>query len=328
MKSIPRRFIICCLLLSWGFLLADEEPLYKYVSRESTAVIGEATSTNHLRQFVSREVTVGMGEATSTAHVRNFVSREYTAGIGSETMQILPVLPENACLAGTVELSLDAQFIRNPKQMTFSWSLKHNGAILASGMNADWENFSYRWDTRTVENGAYDMEMRFIRPNQDDVVISRRYYVLNIFSDGENIVYALRPGWNLISVPFEIELAGGGKALLSMLPVVYERLQRTYVGVTESMKAGTAAWLFSRETQTIQIWTEKGVSNEPELPPGLVKGWNLTGICGAKELLLDCEAEGVSAIWKWNGRAFTAVPVENGAAVLEPDVGYWLYLDK
>ena len=129
-------------------------------------------------------------------------------------------------------------------------------------------------------------------------------------------------------MPFEIDAEAGGNGLLSMSPFVYERLQRTYVRATESMKAGTAAWLFSRETQAIQIWTDKGAENEPKLPPDLRKGWNLTGICGTQELLLDCEAEGVSAIWMWNGRKLVAVSIENGAALLEPGIGYWIYLDK
>lgn len=153
-------------------------------------------------------------------------------------------------------------------------------------------------------------------------------YSFRTLEADEQAGYALRPGWNLISVPFEIEAEKGGGELLSMSPVVYERLYGAYMRVTESMKAGTAAWLFSRETQTIQIWTDKGPQGEPKLPPGLEKGWNLTGICGTQELLLDCAAEGVSAIWTWNNGKFTSVPIENGAALLEPGIGYWLYLDK
>ena len=120
----------------------------------------------------------------------------------------------------------------------------------------------------------------------------------------------------------------GGDELLSLSPFVYERLQKTYIHATQSLKAGAVAWLFSRETQTLQIWTDKGVSNEPTLPPDLQAGWNLTGICGTKELLLDCEAEGVTAIFGWNGMKFTPVPIENGAALLEPSVGYWMHLEK
>ena len=66
----------------------------------------------------------------------------------------------------------------------------------------------------------------------------------------------------------------------------------------------------------------------PKLPPELVKGWNLTGICGTQELLVDCEAEGVAAIWTWNNGKFVSVPIENGTALLEPGAGYWIYLEK
>ncbi|MBO7621916.1 MAG: hypothetical protein J6T06_15500 [Victivallales bacterium] len=153
-------------------------------------------------------------------------------------------------------------------------------------------------------------------------------YSLRTLREGEVIDYALRSGWNLISVPFEIDTATGGDALLSMSPFIYDRLVKAYTRVTESMKAGTAAWLFSRETQSIRIWTDKGAEGEPSLPPSLAKGWNLTGICGIKELILDCDTEGVSAIWTWSGGKFVSVPIENGAALLEPGIGYWIYLDK
>ncbi|MBP5638066.1 MAG: hypothetical protein J6X55_01200 [Victivallales bacterium] len=141
----------------------------------------------------------------------------------------------------------------------------------------------------------------------------------------EQMGYALRSGWNLISVPFEINEETGGE-ILSMSPMVYERLQNAYVRATKSMKSGTAAWLFSGETKSIRIWTEKSAS--PQLPPELQSGWNLTGICGTQELLLDCEEKGVSSIWKWNGKKFTAVPIEHGMALLEPGVGYWVYLTE
>ena len=197
MKHISRRFMICCLLALTCYLHAEEERRYNIVSREATVGMGEATSTNHVRQIVSREVTVGMGEATSTNHVRqivsrevtvgmgeatstnhvrNIVSREYTAGVGEEAFQLLP---ESVYLAGKVELLLDAQFIQNPLQMTFNWSLRHNGATLVSGLDADWENFRYAWDTTSGEDGPYDVEMRFARPNHEDVVLTRRYFVLN-----------------------------------------------------------------------------------------------------------------------------------------------------
>ena len=153
-------------------------------------------------------------------------------------------------------------------------------------------------------------------------------YSFRTLGADEQAGYAIRPGWNLISVPFKIEAEKGGGELLSMSPVVYERLYGAYMRVAESMKAGTAAWLFSRETQAIQIWTDKGPQGEPKLPPELVKGWNLTGVCGTRELLLDCEAEGVSAIWTWNNGRFVSVPIENGAALLEPGAGYWIYLEK
>ena len=153
-------------------------------------------------------------------------------------------------------------------------------------------------------------------------------YSFRTLGDDEQAGYALRPGWNLIAVPFEIEAGKGGGELLSMSPFVYERLQKAYVHAAESMKAGTAAWLYSRESQSIRIWTDKGAQGEPKLPPDLQKGWNLTGICGAQELLLDCDAEGVAAIWAWNGRKFVSVPINNGAVLLEPGTGYWLYLDK
>ena len=153
-------------------------------------------------------------------------------------------------------------------------------------------------------------------------------YSFHTLSADEQMAYALRSGWNLVAVPFEIAAEVGGGELLSMSPVVYERLHGAYTRVAESMKAGTAAWLYSRETKSIRIWTDKGPQGEPKLPPELANGWNLTGICGTQELLLDCEAEGVLAIWTWNGRKFTAIPIENGAALLEPGVGYWIYLDK
>lgn len=153
-------------------------------------------------------------------------------------------------------------------------------------------------------------------------------YSFRTLGDDEQAGYALRPGWNLIAVPFEIDAEKGGGELLSMSPFVYERLQKAYVHAAESMKAGTAAWLYSRETQSIRIWTDKGAQGEPKLPPDLQKGWNLTGVCGAQELLLDCDAEGVAAIWAWNGRKFVSVPINNGAVLLEPGTGYWLYLDK
>ena len=197
MKNIPRRFIICCLLALTCCLLMAEEPRYNIVSREVTVGMGSATSTNHVRQIVSREVTVGMGEATSTnhvrqivsrevtvgvgaatstTHVRNYFSREYTAGVGAE---VLKLYPTGTYVQGVVELTLDAQFVQNPLQMTFNWSLKRNGATLSSGLDADWENFRYVWDTTAGADGAYDVELRFIRPNQNDTVVSRRYYVLN-----------------------------------------------------------------------------------------------------------------------------------------------------
>ena len=201
MKNIPRRFIICCLMALTCSLLMAEEPRYNIVSREATAGMGSATSTNHVRQIVSREVTVGMGSATSTTHVRqivsrevtvgvgaatstthvrNYFSREYTAGVGEETWRLLP---ESAYLAGMVELSLDAQFVQNPLQMTFNWMIRHNGATFASGVDDEWENFRYAWDTTDGEDGPYDVEMRFVRPNREDIVLTRRYYVLNTSGD-------------------------------------------------------------------------------------------------------------------------------------------------
>ena len=117
-----------------------------------------------------------MGSATSTTHVRNFFSREFTAGVGEETWRLLP---ESAYLMGMVELSLDAQFVQNPFQMTFNWSLRHDGATLTSGFANEWETFRYVWDTMSSEDGAYDVEMCITRPNQEDVVLARRYYVLN-----------------------------------------------------------------------------------------------------------------------------------------------------
>ena len=398
MKNIPRRLLICCLLALMCCLHAAEGRRYNIVSREATVSIGEVTSPNHVRQFVSREVTVSIGAATSTAHVRNIVSREYTVGMGAEVLRLYSDVDS---ATGMVEFKLDVQFIQNPLQMSMRWSLgRVGGATVASEANAEWENFCYLWDPTKCEEGVYDMQMRFTRPDREDVVLTRRYlvwrevdgaslysfklwefvngknilvgstsvqktgfwdisdygtdkavgttyhwqvvaykdlmtiietsdlYSFRTFRDGEYINYAFYPGWNLVSVPFEIDAETGGGELLSMSPMVYEKLRNTYVHAAESMKAGTAAWLFSRETQSLMIWTDKAVSGEPSLPPELSKGWNLAGICGTQELLLDCEAEGVSAIWAWNGRKFVAVPIDNGSALLEPGVGYWIYLEK
>ena len=396
MKNIPGRILIWCLLVLTCFLQVVEAQ-YNIVSREATVSIGKVTSTNHVRQFVSREVTVGMGEATSTAHVRNIISREYTVGRGAEVLRLYSDVDS---ATGMVEFKLDVQFIQNPLQMSMRWSLgRVGGATVASDANAEWEDFSYLWDTAKCEEGVYDMQMRFVRPDRDDVVLTRRYlvwrevdgasiysfklwkivngkdvlvgstnvqptgcwdiseyetdkavgttyhwqvvaykgleailmsdlYSFRTFREGEYINYAFCPGWNLVSVPFEIDEETGGGELLSMSPMVYEKLRNTYVHAAESMKAGTAAWLFSRETQSLMIWTDKAASGGPSLPPELSKGWNLAGICGTQELLLDCEVEGVSAIWAWNGWKFVAVPIDNGSALLEPGVGYWIYLEK
>ena len=151
---------------------------------------------------------------------------------------------------------------------------------------------------------------------------------IHILRDGDIINYALRRGWNLISVPFEIDVEKGGDEMLSISPLIYERLNDAYVCVTQSMKAGTGAWVFSDKKRTIQIWTDNGGESEPRLQTDLQKGWNLTGICGTKELLLDCVVKGVTAIWTWNGRTFHVIPIENGVALLKPGVGYWIRLDK
>ena len=144
----------------------------------------------------------------------------------------------------------------------------------------------------------------------------------------DTVKYNIVPGWNLFALPLALELKFESEELLKMSPLVYDNINSMYMRMTSTVPGRTAFWLFSLDNKELQIWTEANTGAAPMLPPGLQPGWNLTGICGTDELLLDCEEKGVTSVWGWNGKAFEAVPIEDGMAVLKPLIGYWLKIEE
>ncbi|MBP5299795.1 MAG: hypothetical protein J6Y80_00185, partial [Victivallales bacterium] len=152
-------------------------------------------------------------------------------------------------------------------------------------------------------------------------------YSFRVLGDDQRMGYKLLPGWNLVAVPFPVEESVGGQELFELAPQVYERLAGSFVQAVGSVPGGTGMWLFAPERQELQVWTAVEMTAAPCLPPELQKGWNLAGICGTEELLVDCVAEGITAIWQWNGTRLEPVVIEDGVALLEPYVGYWLQME-
>ena len=412
----------------------------QFVSREVTVGMGEATANSHVRQFVSREVTVGMGEATANSHVRLYVSREYTAGLGPETLRLLP---EDPYVQGTVRLSLEDGFVQNPLELSCSWSIRRDGKHLTGASGLTWEEFkgfSATWDTTKNQDGAYDVEFRFRRPHRADVVVSRRYHVLNScvihrnetisalntwkndgrvhvvigaltitgrgwltikpgtvvkFVDGGSLAvqangrleakgvtlthfadddeggdtngdgsqtfprygaytfdldkqaqivedddtkvyflngegyyrnYALQPGWNLISVPFDILRKWGGGELWQLSPFEVDMTTGRMQPIGDRLLAGSAVWVYSPEARTIQAWSVWPVSDTASLPQ-LESGWNLAGISADRNSSFSVWRLGVTAVWRWLDGRYQSVPIRStGYVTLEPGVGYWFHV--
>ncbi|MFT5126868.1 MAG: hypothetical protein ACI8W8_000464 [Rhodothermales bacterium] len=120
-----------------------------------------------------------------------------------------------------------------------------------------------------------------------------------------------QPGWNLFSVPFEVEDA-------SDLPELRMRWNGKRFVRARGICPGVGYWAYSPEARTVTVrGGELGASDVPLKP-----GWNLLGpvtrcVCPA--------ASCITSVLAWDANSATLRPLANGEQ-LEPGQAYWVHV--
>ncbi|MBP5638408.1 MAG: hypothetical protein J6X55_02955 [Victivallales bacterium] len=319
------KFMNLCILSMLAGLVAEARQRYNYASREFMASFGEATSTVHARQIVSREITVGMGSRTSKEHIRNIISREFTVGIGQEKIDIFP---KTNNLAGIVTLENGCSFVQDQQNATATLEIFFEDKLVAT-TNAKLYKFTYQWDTTFLPDGVYTVILTVSRDGMEDAIGSRKYTLINQKYEGSQsatINYTLRRGWTLINIPFRVA-PPYSLELSELNPICCNFMDNmNYYSFEDTDFAhGTVVWVYSPGKRDCSLKTEYYTSAPSFCTFKNKAGWQFVGISGGKSIELDCEALGISSVWRWNGKTMELIPPHGGVVRLAPKIGYLIY---
>jgi formylglycine-generating enzyme required for sulfatase activity len=135
---------------------------------------------------------------------------------------------------------------------------------------------------------------------------------LQVNCTANSTTYQLAPGWNLISINLELDVASKAR-LRDKAPMVPDASSKAYVG-SGDLAVSQACWIFCHaEGETLEL--EGDPPEYFDFFASLQPGWNFAGPLTDRPLNDD----GIIA-WGWNGRHF--YPTDT----LLAGHGYWIYL--
>ena len=131
------------------------------------------------------------------------------------------------------------------------------------------------------------------------------------------VTVELVPGWNLISIPFQLE-RHGAKQLLGRKLFTME--SSSYVSAT-SLESGKGYWLFQRDSKNGLLDLIPADSTRSQNVLELDDGWNMVG--PTDDTYIRNEA---LTIWQFiDGEWQYLSPDEKGGYNLDAGCGYWIY---
>lgn len=137
------------------------------------------------------------------------------------------------------------------------------------------------------------------------------------FDLGGRCMLELRPGWNLLSLPFMPD-GDTEHTLLGLNPF---GMKGCNVVRPDSLEAGRAYWIYQREDDSRYLYVFPPQMRENVLMP-MASGWNMVGPTET-----DRRLDTGSTVWFWKEGRFRLLEEDAiGGYTLKRGVGYWLHV--
>ena len=129
-------------------------------------------------------------------------------------------------------------------------------------------------------------------------------------------ILELRPGWNMVTVVKTLASKPDGvHKFLELKPIMQDIEHHAFVicGKEADVKAGVGYWVFSRQSQTVELVQDK---EQAVQQPQLQSGWNFVGMTEDSDWMSSA-----IVIWGWRNGRFVQVEKED----LQIGCAYWIY---
>ena len=129
-------------------------------------------------------------------------------------------------------------------------------------------------------------------------------------------ILELRPGWNMVTVTKPLASKPDGvHKFLELKPIMQDVEHQVFVmcGKEADVKAGVGYWVFSRQSQTVELVQDKEQSVQKT---EWQSGWNFVGMTEDASWI-----ETATSIWTWRNGRFVPVEKED----LQVGKAYWIY---